>query len=675
MRLQRKVQIYNEGIESVVKKDYKEALVEYILNAFESDATEVEIVSDTNELGGVCEIKIIDNGTGINHSNLNQTFESFLTSNKMPLLKPINIGKNKGKGRYAFESFANSATWETVYKDGDKFFSHTIKISASQKDYVDMDEAPEDVTSTKQQTGTTVTLSGTTLSDEAMSMTQIEKPLLSAFAYYLYLKKANGYKITVDGKVLDYRKLIDESVSEDRVLTVNDETFSVYFVKWLENIKSRYFFYFLDDSSREKYNKHTKFNNNAIDFCHSVYIESSYFNDFVVLPKTALNEQLPLNEAESKNQHSETFKKLLKALNELVESKLKQYVKKDADRLVEQMESDGGFPKFGDDVFEQGRKNDFVNIVKEIYCLEPRVFKGLKREPQKSILGFLNLLLFSDERENIIRIIEEVTELTTEERAEFTDLLKYTKLSNILRTAKLISDRLQVIERLKALIYDNATFATERNHIQKAIQDNYWLFGEEFHLVTADKNFEKSLIEYLYLVDGVTDKALYSLSNQADKLKRPDIFICQQRIVDSLDGSQMEQNIIVELKSPQVVLSKKIHRQIEDYMDFIIKEPNFISPLRDWRFVAVCKTINDDIKRLYEAFEVHNKRFLTHKVGNYEIYSMTWDDVFTSYKLRYNHLLQKMDIDKQALIESLNIEEPSKETANKLRDQVLNSSN
>jgi len=670
--VKKKVQINNESIESIVKKDYKEALVEYILNAFEANATEVSVVSKLNMLGSVEEIKIIDNGTGINHSTLSQTFESFLSSNKQPLLKPISFGRNKGRGRYAFISFANSATWQTVYTDRDRLLSYTIKISAITKDYVDFDEEAKDVTGEKTSTGTIVTLQGiNTLSIGSMDFAQIEKPLLNAFASFLYLKKSKGYKIVVNDQLLDYTKFIDTGLSEDMILTVDDQKFAIYFVKWIDNIKSRYFFYFLDAISREKYNKHTKFNNNAIEFCHSVYIESAYFDDFVPLDDRNTPEgQFIIGPAQTKNQRSETFKKLLKSLNEFVESKLKEFVKKDADRLIEEIESEGGFPDFGQTAFGQERKEDFVRVVKEIYCVEPRIFKGLKREPQKSILGFLNLLLSTDERENVIKIIEEITKLTPQERTDLAAILRYTKLSNVIRTIKLITDRLSVIEMLRRLIYDNEVFATERDHIQKVISDNYWLFGEEFHLVSADKNFEIALSEYLYIIDESDEQSKYSIDNP-ERLRRPDIFICQQRAMENLDGSQLEQNIIVELKAPSIVLGKKVHRQIEDYMDLIIKEPKFNSQLRVWRFIAVCKSIDDDIKNLYESFKNYNKRFLTHVVGNYEIYSMTWDDVFKSYELRYSFLLKRLEVDQQVLLSSIETIDASKETADRLREEIL----
>jgi len=673
--LKRKVQIQKESIENVVNnKDYKKALVEYILNAFEADATEVSVVSSVNELGGLEEITITDNGTGIHHENLEQTFESFLTSTKQVLQKPINIGRNEGKGRYSFIGFSNSATWHTVFTKEGRYFSHDIRINASTKDHFFFDESPKDVTDEITKTGTTVILN--VIDGLLLDFLQIERSLQEAFAPFLYLNKSKDYKITVDGIALDYLKHIDAELSEDKEIAIDGQKFSVYFIKWINSIKSKYYFHFLDESSVEKYNKHTKFNNNALEFYHSVYIESNYFNDFIPLnDSNTPDEQGILGEEQTKNQRTETFKKLLKSLKEFVASKQKEFVKKDANRLVDKIESADGFPNFEDTALGLKQKEYLVSVVKEIHCVEPRIFKKLKKEPQKSILGFLNLLLATDERENIVKIIDEITQLTQQERADLAAVLQFTKLTNVIRTTKLITDRLRVIQMLRLLIYDNKKFANERDHIQKVITENYWLFGEEFYLVTADKNFEQSLSEYLYIIDGDSDKRKYSIKNP-EKLRRPDIFICQKRKVDNLDGSQLEQNIIVELKSPQVVLNKKVYRQIEDYMDLIIKEPEFNSVLRAWRFIVICKSIDEDVQNIIKSQKIHNKRFLTKRIDDYyEIYAMTWDDVFKSYELRYDSLLKELKIDNEAILNSIEHSEASKETANRLRDEILHISN
>lgn len=324
--LKKKVQIQNESIESQVNKGFTDALVEYILNGFEANATEISIILETNDLGGLIGVEIKDNGSGINHETISTTFESFLVSSKVASEKPINIGKNKGKGRYSFIGFANSATWKTVYRDRGRLSSYNIQINTSTKDHVFYDETPVDVTESATSTGTTVSfdVSSGLIADVA----QIENVLQEAFAYFLYLKKAHGYKIILDNMELDYLKYVDTELTEDKILEIDGEVFNVFFIKWIEAIKSKFFFYLLDSGAKEKYSEHTKFNNNAIDFYHSVYVESGYFNDFVPLHDKINGQKVPENqiirdEHETKNQRSSTYKKLRKALNSFVEDKQK----------------------------------------------------------------------------------------------------------------------------------------------------------------------------------------------------------------------------------------------------------------------------------------------------------------------------------------------------------------
>lgn len=58
----------------------------------------------------------------------------------------------------------------------------------------------------------------------------------------------------------------------------------------------------------------------------------------------------------------------------------------------------------------------------------------------------------------------------------------------------------KVIEVLKTIVFDYAGYANERDHVQKIVEQHYWLFGEQYHLVTADKRMQKALEEYLYLL-------------------------------------------------------------------------------------------------------------------------------------------------------------------------------
>ena len=115
----------------------------------------------------------------------------------------------------------------------------------------------------------------------------------------------------------------------------------------------------------------------------------------------------------------------------------------------------------------------------------------------------------------------------------------------------------------------------------------------------------------------------------------------------------LEENIIVELKAPKITLSKKVLRQIEDYMDFIRKQPSFNSEYRKWKFIAVCKQVDEDIKSRYEAFAEKGKIGLVMQVENYEVYAYTWDDVFKSFELRHAPMLKRLKYDREQLAKEL----------------------
>lgn len=78
-------------------------------------------------------------------------------------------------------------------------------------------------------------------------------------------------------------------------------------------------------------------------------------------------------------------------------------------------------------------------------------------------------------------------------------LVKYTE------TIAIIKDRLEAIQRLKHLVLDGEKYTTEVDHIQPFIEKNYWLFGEQYYLVTAEEpDFEEALRRYLYVLRGET---------------------------------------------------------------------------------------------------------------------------------------------------------------------------
>lgn len=637
--------VKNQSIEtSGITKDYKEALCEYIWNGFEANATQVNLSYIDNGMGGVSEVVIEDNGDGIYFTSLEDTFGTFLASQKSGLSLQLKSKANKGKGRFSFSAFASNATWETTFSDEN--FRKTYKITLDDVNKKECDVSDEPV-STENPTGTKVSILGIMeLTSSSLSFEELEETFLKSFAWYLYLNKNKDIKLIVNGTAIDYKKHINDELSTTKKVIIDNTVFDIAIVIWNKKIRENFCTYYLNETGVVCGKDTTTFNRNTVDFNHSVFVTSKYFHGKtnVTLSDVSNDEDDQMVIEETAKERT-LLKKLKKAVQSIIAEILNSYMSGQAEKAVNDMIERKSFPDFSNDVYGEMRKKDLVAVTKELYQLDSRIFYKLKPVQEKSLLGFLNLLLSSEERENVLTIVEGIVELTPEQRSEFAGILKRTQLEHIVSAIKLIESRYSVIEALKKIVFDYSKYANERDVVQKIIEQHYWLFGEKYRLVVADKQMRKALEEYLYILygDAAPDA---TLEPDEESNRRMDIFACANRNTEDGFETEIEENLIVELKAPIVVLNKKVLRQIEDYMDFIRKQPKFNSQLRRWKFVAVCRAVDADIKSRY--LNVGKKGLVT-QIENYEIYALTWDDVFKSFEISHSHILERLKLDKQAL--------------------------
>lgn len=650
--MKKSVKVNNRGIDSSgITKDHKEAIAELIWNSFDAMATSVHISFDTNETDYIESIKIIDNGHGINIEDIDETFGSFLDSKKKKSFQRSSyIRGKKGKGRFSFSAFANKAIWHTVFKSDKGLLEYDITVAKGAKENYDTEN--QKIVHNKP-TGTILILSEL-FNVTAFSFTNDEfKNFLSQqFGWFLFLNKGNNYSISINDEPIKYEYLIGDS--EEKIIKINDDnnvrySFDITYIRWNEKMGDKCYYYLLNTGKYEKAKVLTSYNNNAIEFHHSVFVKSTFFDDFVYNIKETDSPAI------GKNQRHPVYKRLSSELDNFVEKKQKEFVKENAAvKLIDNYERKGIIPQFSNSKLGKAQKKDLIVVVKEIYATQPKIFKSLKDEQAKTVIGFLNLLLNSEERDHIINIIDSVTKLSPEERLSLSNVIAKSKLSNIIKAIKLLESRFTTVEILRKLVFDNSQFTTERDHVQKAIQENYWLFGEQFHIVSADEPFETALKEYLYILDGIKSSEKQKITN-SQKQRRMDLFICRKRAVpDLLDHEYtIEENVIVELKRPSVKIGIEQYRQVEDYLEIIIKESQFNSQKRKWKFFLISKEIDGAVSKKYETMKDKNKRYLVNEVGNYEIYAMTWDDIFHSFEIKHKFLFDKLDFDKKVLADEL----------------------
>jgi hypothetical protein len=650
----KKVSVNNSGIESSgLPRDFMHAVSEYIWNGFDATASRIDIDYVSNTIDSISYFTITDNGTGIDFSNLENTFGNFNDSVKRQTFQKSSssVRGNKGRGRFSFTGFCGEAVWRTAYKDTDsnKFLQFDITIRKNSKEFYDSGNTEISKT---QETGTTVRFNELFhITAYSFESDEFKYFLAQEFGWFLLLNKEKGYTIYINGVPIDYRFLIAETDIE--ILPINSaeskNTFKITFIRWSEKIGDKFYYYYLNSFQEEIFKDLTSYNNNAMGFFHSVYIESSYFDNF-----NPGDDEKSINFLEN-NRNSAVFKTLLQYLIGFVKRKQKEFTYGEAaDRLIASYEKDGIIPKFRNNKYDQAKKADLINVVKGLYCIEPRIFQSLNVEQRKISVGLINLLLDTDERECLIDLIGQIVSLSSDERMELSNILKKTTISRVSKTLALIESRFKVIELLRTLVFDLEKFVNERDHIQKAIEENYWLFGEQYHLVSKNEGFQVLLDKYLALIEKLENNDGKKISRKKgipDFNRRPDVFVCRKHAVpDPADHEYfMEENLIVELKRPSVTIGKDEVRQIEDYFDIIRNEPSFNSQKRYWKFIVVGNRVDQHVVDLYENQKVKSKKFLIKAVNNFEIYAYTWDDIFKTFDLSHRFLIDNLEFDRNAV--------------------------
>ncbi|WP_218080480.1 ATP-binding protein [Anthocerotibacter panamensis] len=633
------IEITSQGIRRALKKyDYSRSISEYIWNGFDAHACEVSVDFEANAIGNISTISITDNGYGIRDIN---KFKPIFESEKEIDPSQIRVssathGKN-GVGRLTFFTFAESATWKTVYKGKDGFYEQTIQVHGNSLHNF----SPSEPQLTDKSAGTTVIFSGIHTITQHNFTDEIYKFICKEFAWFLELNRLRYFSLKINGEPVNYTSAI-VGEQEDYCLKLQEYQFDIKFIRWKEGLNREYSrYYFIDSDNLEKCTRTTTLNNKGDKFFHSIYIKSNFFN----------SKSVPFFEGTIARftDDGKVYEELIESVDVFLRQKRRPFLRGAAEKIVEDFEKSHIFPTFRNNTWDQYRRQELEDFIKELYQVEPKIFGSLNVEQKKVIVHFINLIIDSGERGKLIDILGEIVKLESSELQQLSESLKVSKLSNIIKTIRLIEDRYTAINELKELVFNKAMNANERDHIQKFIEKHYWIFGEQYHLITAaEPKFEKALRRYIFHLRG--EKPLVAI-NHSDKNKEMDIFMVRQ-----LHKDDHISNVVIELKHPNLNLGGKELEQVKKYMSVILEQEEFNASNMTWDFFLVGNDFSETnyIEREIKNAKHHGERSLAYYVDNYKIYVKKWSEIFTEFELRHRFLYDKLDLERSKLISSKN---------------------
>jgi len=627
-------------------------IAEYIWNGLDAQATRVDVVLCSSQLGGIESIKIHDNGDGIDFKNSDDNFGRFDDSSK----KDATQKGSQGRGRYSFQKFATNAAWYTRNNRENAL----IEIDSTELAAYNIGMLKDEEQKTRllnNDKGTSLYL--TNIPKDKSKRIPPAELLINDLAIEF------GWKLAVFPELEIYvnGERVTSSPNElhTDTLEIEGHEFDVSIIRWIDKPKSeKSNNYFLDSIGSQRHVDLTGFNNKfKLKFFISGCVQSKWFDNF----NASGSKNKDLFEAELESHFSPVYKKLHKRIRNWSASIFADFLRGQADEMVNDFESKGYFPTYPNELPEDKgfRVQHTKKVVASIHVAEPATFTNLNTKQTKILIVLLDKLTVSSENDSLFDVLQSVLELNNKQLNEFSLQLKRSKLDHIISTIGLIHKRDEVVRKMKKLFKDFTQETKETPDLQGIIEANTWLFGAQYETIGAeepdfyenartlwskDKEIEGlSTIDQDDLIEGATVKGAKG---------EVDLFLAKRLLtVDHSTGEEFIKCTIIEIKRPSLSINPRCVRQVERYREVLKKHPAFNDEKMRFDIILVGTKFSqnaDNIQtRLKDNAGKAGQGLLLGADDRIRIYIKTWATLFNDFDITHKNLLEKLKINRAEL--------------------------
>ncbi|MEE9925819.1 MAG: ATP-binding protein [Brucella anthropi] len=614
-------------------KDPLKAISEFVWNALDADAEEVSVDFQTNALGGIEAIVIRDNGTGISRQRAQTSFENLGDSWKLKVRRTNRFSRamhgKAGQGRLKFFSLAHKASWKSIYQEDKELIGLEIRISSDALHKAEVD--PQPLTEEKS-TGTVLTLTG--LKDTFDWLLGHEARLQFSMVFAPYVMQYPNVKIFYSGHIIDPNVVVDESCELQTVAVVCPNRavrdLSIRVIEWKSKSEGRRIHL---GGEKGIVLGSQPANITAPGFDFSVYAYSQFFEE---LANSNLLDLEGLADPD------------FGAVLEYIRSTVGDYFRtRQAERsasLIQDLKNAGIYPYTDDPQTAIERKErEVFDIATHAVSSYSTAFKKADNPLKKITLSLLREAV-AHNPESVTRILRAVFDLPKSRQDDFSSLLKRTELGHIISASSLIADRVVTLRVLHDMVFDPKRNLTvkERGELDAIVRDNTWIFGESFHFTVAEAGLTR-IMQRVADDLGITLDKNKRLKKPDGKTGRLDVFM--GRLVPHPDPKHREY-LVLELKRPKLVISRKETDQIEDYANALVNLPEFKGTSTCWNFYLITgeydKTVNGRITQKDRPVGVLIDQ------PNYKIWVKTWSELIRDAESRLQFVQDKLQVEVDA---------------------------
>lgn len=610
-------------------RDYVKALAEFVWNALDADAKKVSVDLVRNALGGIETILICDDGTGITKARAAHDFESLgeswkLKRRRTPVLSRAVHGK-EGKGRLKFFSLAQKATWSTIYREGGGIFRLTIEIEAATLQRSQVSEPEPAPANTP--TGTVVELAPLKDTFDWLAGEEAYGEFAAIFAPYILQYPKT--EITYDSKGVDPTLTIDRTreFGTCRIVCPSGRirNITLRVIEWKARAGSRKV-YFGGESGVVLGSLPANITAPGFDF--SAYAYSPF-----------LQEIGDANLLEFDGLTDPDFAAVVEYIRDRVGDYFRERQAEKSSELIQELKNAGVYPYEGEPQNEVERKERQVFDIATQAASYSSVFKRADNSQKRVTLELLRIALRNNP-EAILRILRAVFHLPKVRQDEFSGLLEKTELGHIISASSLIADRVVALKVLRDMVFEPMHRQTikERGELDALVRDNTWIFGESFHFTMAEVGLTK-------IMDRVSEQLALQRA-KGRKGRKPDgkigrIDSFMGRIVPYADR-QHHEFLLIELKRPSLVLGRKELDQLEDYVNALLAQPDFLNTSTFWNFYLVGTEYDDVVKERITQKE--RPVGLMIDKPNHKVWVKSWAELIRDAEGRLSFVQEKLQV-------------------------------
>ncbi|MDR7234823.1 ATP-binding protein [Agrococcus sp. BE272] len=546
------------------ERDPVRAVVELVWNAIDAEANTVRVQLSRTDMGAIERVTVEDDGHGITSDEVQATFGRIGGSWKALAARSKNdkrgLHGRLGEGRLRAFALGSRVTWTSESVDtAGRHERVVIEGAKARVEPFSWDSSP----STGTKTGTVVTA----LNEQARSLDSLVSDttvatLTSHFAPMLLNDEA--LTVVFDGTKLNPSdEILDEAILEVGLDSDPDARISIRIISWRTG-KHRAV-YFGEDA--ERFVVEMSGTELESQTAYSAYVTWAGF-DADSLSEIGLGDM-------AADPAGAVWRATRTAVREHFASR-RRLRRRDQ---IDEWKSKGIYPYETEPVTEADKAERAVfDIVSS--ALIPQIPK--RKDGAQLTLNLLRDALRTDP-ENLALLVSEFVALTEQDRQALTKLLSETTLAGVIRAANLVTSRTKFLAGLEHLLFDpeDSKKVGERDHLHKILEQELWIFGEEFHFMTSERGLTQMLRTHLQL-EGLPSATVEPVKRWDGKTGRTDLHLA----VKAKEHDRVR-HLVVELKAPDITAGRTERNQIEDYINVVVDNAAFASDRSVWEFILV----------------------------------------------------------------------------------------